>query len=132
MNLTLCLAVLFVSVAQVVTSPTSLTRRDRHIAWRPRILTPVKDSIWYLDTMQNVTWDTSDIPEQKVHENGTLVLARPTENDEHLYLKYPLAEDFPLALGYVSFFLTDRPKGDGFAVCLMGDSGDLSELFTIA
>ncbi|KAK7469374.1 hypothetical protein VKT23_003849 [Stygiomarasmius scandens] len=132
MNAVLYFAVLFVSVAQVLASPMSLMRRHELVAWAPHIKTPVKNSTWHLNTMQNVTWDVSDIPEQKRHKNGTLVLARPTQESENLDLERPLAEDFPLHLGYVSFFLANRTTGEGFAVCLMGDSGDLSELFTIA
>ncbi|KAF5330268.1 hypothetical protein D9758_014450 [Tetrapyrgos nigripes] len=132
MNFFICLAVLFMSFAQVLSFPTPPTRRNEFIAWAPHIQTPVKSATWYLNTVQNVTWDVSDIPEEKRFSNGTLVLARPKKYNEHLDLERPLAKDFPLSRGFVEFYLSNRTRGQGFAVCLLGDSGNLSELFTIA
>ncbi|KAK7467645.1 hypothetical protein VKT23_004698 [Stygiomarasmius scandens] len=92
----------------------------------PTITSPVTGTVWTIGTAVNVTWDTSNAPENI--SNGAAVLLRkagaPFQNDF-------LAEGFDLRAGFVTIVVPDVPAGDDYAITLFGDSGNISDEFSI-
>ncbi|KAF5382306.1 hypothetical protein D9757_008474 [Collybiopsis confluens] len=122
------LSCLFLSLVQAL--PT-MFQRD---VVDPPITSPTASTVWHSGDTVTVTWDTSNInASQLTSPNGMLVLgwmANPTDS-EHLMLDPPLAKNFPLIAGNVSFTVPSVVTRTNYIVVLFGDSGNISPTFTI-
>ena len=137
------------------------------LAWSPTILSPDEFTVWSCGSVQSVTWRTDNIPEEKQNSTGLLLLGYEENNSENLDIstlifhihvlkslkgnpaEHPLAVNFPLTLGSVSFTVPQNatPRTDAIVVCMyclsfgcahlshavpvFGDSGNASPQFTI-
>ncbi|KAG2037794.1 hypothetical protein BDR03DRAFT_863160 [Suillus americanus] len=102
------------------------------LAWSPTILCPTRFTIWPRGSTQTVTWETDNIPEEKLNSTGLLLLGYMANNSENLDIKHPLAVNFPIISGEVTFTVPDNATVRGNAiVVLFGDSGNASPEFAI-
>ncbi|GAA97830.1 uncharacterized protein L969DRAFT_52262 [Mixia osmundae IAM 14324] len=97
----------------------------------PPITKPLAGVTWYSGSKQRVEWSTAKLPEDGKKQNGTLVLGYLADDSEHLMLDTPLAKDFKLGRGHTYITVPDVPERDDYILCLFGDSGNISALFTI-
>lgn len=102
------------------------------LAWSPTILCPTQFTIWPRGSMQTVTWAIDNVPEEKLNSTGLLLLGYMENNSENLDIKHPLAVNFPIINGEVTFIVPENAtvRGDAIVV-LFGDSGNASPEFTI-
>ncbi|TRM59247.1 hypothetical protein BD626DRAFT_572827 [Schizophyllum amplum] len=91
--------------------------------WVPHILTPTTGTVWTVGTTANVTWDTSDAPERI--SNGAAVLLR------YIPPYATLAEGFDLRAGFVEVEVPEVTPDTNYTITLFGDSGNISNEFTI-
>ncbi|KIK57146.1 hypothetical protein GYMLUDRAFT_46378 [Collybiopsis luxurians FD-317 M1] len=124
-TISLCL---FFSVVRAL--PTLLSRD----VVDPPITSPTASTVWHSGETVTVTWDTSNINASTLtNPNGEVVLgwmANPTDS-EHLMLNPPLAQNFPLIAGNVTFTVPSVVTRTNYIVVLFGDSGNISPTFTI-
>ncbi|KAI0057793.1 hypothetical protein BV25DRAFT_1830707 [Artomyces pyxidatus] len=120
------LLLLFTSAASAVPS---LSTRD---VWAPPVETPAEGDVWVVGTTVTVTWDATNPPKRVSNPTGLLLLGHmDSQGSENLDIKHPLVTDFPLSDGKVSVVVPDVPHRDNYIVALLGDSGNISPLFTI-
>ncbi|KAJ3994618.1 hypothetical protein F5050DRAFT_1575286 [Lentinula boryana] len=127
--LTFTISCFFFSLARAL--PTLLSRD----VYDPPITSPAASTVWEVGQTVTVTWDTTNLPpaSQLTDPNGTVVLgymASPTDS-EHLMIDSPLAQDFPLSDGKVSFTVPSVVTRTDYIIALFGDSGNISPTFTI-
>jgi hypothetical protein len=102
------------------------------LAWSPTILTPTQFTIWPRGSIQTVTWATNNIPEEKLNSTGLLLLGYMANDSENLDIQHPLAVNFPIISGEVTFTVPENATACGNAiVVLFGDSGNASPEFAI-
>ncbi|KAH9955131.1 hypothetical protein BC827DRAFT_1142030 [Russula dissimulans] len=128
--------VLLVSVLGVfaapVFNPIRISSRD---VWAPQIFEPSSDTTWVVGSTATATWDTSNPPAQITNPQGTLVLGHLNSDGsggENLDLDNPLAQGFDLHDGSVTFDVPDVEPNNNYIVALIGDSGNISQNFTIS
>ncbi|TFK23406.1 hypothetical protein FA15DRAFT_642543 [Coprinopsis marcescibilis] len=112
-------------------SDSALARRT---VYSPKITTPNERTVWTVGSYVDVVWDLSEMPANITNPNGTLVLGYMSDADkynEHLDLSHPLAKDFDLRHGRVTFKVPKVSSRADYIVVLMGDSGNASPKFTI-
>ncbi|KAF9441999.1 hypothetical protein P691DRAFT_765677 [Macrolepiota fuliginosa MF-IS2] len=115
-----------------VASPLSIIKRDSKIVFSPHITYPDSAAIWLMGSVQNVTWDTADLPNEKRKATGIVLLGYLENGSEHLDIKSPLATGFPMDMGSVSIRVPARLKERNDYICVVfGDSGNISEQFKI-
>ncbi|KAF8488659.1 hypothetical protein F5888DRAFT_1622238 [Russula emetica] len=117
------------SAAPIVLS--SLSERD---VWAPPVINPTTGTIWKIGSDQTVTWDTSNPPSQVTNPIGTLLLGylnADGSGGENLDVDNPLAQNFQLAAGSVTITVPKVEPNDNYIVALIGDSGNISNEFTI-
>ncbi|KAJ3754489.1 hypothetical protein EV360DRAFT_16407, partial [Lentinula raphanica] len=111
--------------------PTLLSRE----VFDPPITSPTASTVWQVGQTVTVTWDTTNLPpaSQLTDPNGTVVLGYMTSptDSEHLMIDSPLAQDFPLSDGQVSFTVPSVVSRTDYIIALFGDSGNISPTFTI-
>ncbi|KAJ3994538.1 hypothetical protein F5050DRAFT_1713621 [Lentinula boryana] len=138
-SLSLCL----VSISQLVFSSPILVSRaaDSELdVWSPTITYPKGEYIVWESgsTVYNMTWETANIPERAQNNTGIIMLGYLDDNDdssdEHLDWKYPLVSGFPISEG-IAHFTIDPARNlttrDSYVLCLLGDSGNISDRLTI-
>lgn len=77
--------------------------------------------------------DTKGLPtESKVEGKIVLGHIQDGSTNEHLNNDQPLASGFPLSAGSTKVYVPDVPPRDDYIVNLFGDSGNISERFTIS
>ncbi|KAJ3830657.1 hypothetical protein EV361DRAFT_881632 [Lentinula raphanica] len=127
--LTFTISCLFFSLARAL--PTLLSRE----VFDPPITSPTASTVWQVGQTVTVTWDTTNLPpaSQLTDPNGTVVLGYMTSptDSEHLMIDSPLAQDFPLSDGQVSFTVPSVVSRTDYIIALFGDSGNISPTFTI-
>ncbi|OAX38766.1 hypothetical protein K503DRAFT_800197 [Rhizopogon vinicolor AM-OR11-026] len=102
------------------------------LAWSPTITCPAAGARWGRGSVQIVSWKTDNIPEEKQNSTGILMLGYLENKSENLDIKNPLAFDFPISSGSVSFTVPQNTSARSNAiVVLIGDSGNASPQFTI-
>lgn len=101
------------------------------IVYSPHVTAPTAGQIWTTGSNQTVTWDTSDIPEEKQDSPGMLLLGYLEDGSENLDINTPLAVNFPLSGGNVTFTVPVVDTRTDYVVVLFGDSGNTSPQFTI-
>ncbi|KAG6874768.1 hypothetical protein C0992_006627, partial [Termitomyces sp. T32_za158] len=77
----------------------------------PHILTPNNSTIWVVGSVETVTWDTSDAPENI--SNGAMVVLKPAES---LTPQYELVKGFDLRAGIVNVTIPDDISPGGYAI----------------
>ncbi|KAJ3777940.1 hypothetical protein FB446DRAFT_633167 [Lentinula raphanica] len=127
--LTFTISCLFFSLVRAL--PTLLSRE----VFDPPITSPTASTVWQVGQTVTVTWDTTNLPpaSQLTDPNGTVVLGYMTSptDSEHLMIDSPLAQDFPLSDGQVSFTVPSVVSRTDYIIALFGDSGNISPTFTI-
>ncbi|KAF8488646.1 hypothetical protein F5888DRAFT_1893003 [Russula emetica] len=109
------------------------SRRSEDIVYSPPIMSPSQGTVWKVGSQQIVTWDASSVPVGAEGNKGTIMLgyADNTES-EHLNYKHPLADGFLLTAGQQSITVPNVPKKSTYFVAVLGDSGNISQKFTIS
>ncbi|KIM89191.1 hypothetical protein PILCRDRAFT_813102 [Piloderma croceum F 1598] len=105
-------------------SPLHLDARD---VYAPPVTYPHKGTVWKVDQLHNVTWDTSNPPKQITNTKGIILLA----DKGILDVDNPLAQGFNILQGHVVVKVPNVKPGKEFAIVLIGDSGNTSPRFTI-
>ncbi|EIM81620.1 uncharacterized protein STEHIDRAFT_66408 [Stereum hirsutum FP-91666 SS1] len=101
------------------------------IVWSPTVTSPVAGDTWVSGENATVTWDTSDIPAEKEDSTGMILLGYNENNSENLNISNPLALNFPINAGTVTFTVPDVTPKDNYFAVLFGDSGNASPEFSI-
>ncbi|KAK7455111.1 hypothetical protein VKT23_010982 [Stygiomarasmius scandens] len=108
-----------------ISSPINI-KRDALDVWSPTITSPTTSTVWEIGTQVKVTWDTSDAP-ASISNGASVVLLvhdRPADVPK-------LAEGFNLRAGSVEVTVPDVTPGSDYSIQLFGDSGNVSDKFTI-
>ncbi|KAJ8080427.1 hypothetical protein PM082_017260 [Marasmius tenuissimus] len=123
-------SVLRLAVASPI--PESLHLRGELIVYRPRIIQASIGARWQRGQTRTVSWDTSDLPQEKENATGTLLLGFLEARDENLDIDHPLADNFPLKKGSVAFTVPKHlERKKGYIIALLGDSGNISGPFAV-
>ncbi|KAF9071197.1 hypothetical protein BDP27DRAFT_1322495 [Rhodocollybia butyracea] len=140
------ISIFLVAASHVVSSSpiriarASLTKDSELVAFSPTIIYPKgHDIVWEAGTTTyNMTWETDNIPEELKNSTGSVLLGwldnQEGKYNEHLDSDYPLSSGFMLADGFTSFTIDSSrnlPTRDSYVLCLMGDSGNISDPLTI-
>ncbi|EJD53063.1 hypothetical protein AURDEDRAFT_110845 [Auricularia subglabra TFB-10046 SS5] len=123
MKFTTTFTTLLLAASSALAAPV-LETRD---VWTPHLLYPHVGTVWKLGARHNVTWDTSDAPENI--SNGAAIYLRKAERT---LVDKPLAQGFDLRAGRQEIVVpTDITPGCDYRVVLFGDSGNWGDEFTI-
>ncbi|KAF5334026.1 hypothetical protein D9758_006585 [Tetrapyrgos nigripes] len=122
-------ASLLPTVTNALAIPVVNVARDVYV---PEITSPVAGTAWVLGEQAVVTWKNADAP--TLISNGQAVMLRkggaPLEDKNGG--SYFLTTDFNPRTGFVEFTVpSDLAAGDDYAITLFGDSGNISEEFSI-
>ncbi|ESK85616.1 hypothetical protein Moror_9994 [Moniliophthora roreri MCA 2997] len=121
------LATVLAFVAAASASP-ALVKKAALDVWSPRIISPDATTVWTVGSTVNVTWDTSDAPENISNRPSvTLNKARLIGSAGILA---PL-DSFDLRAGFVEVTVPIVPAGNDYSITLFGDSGNTSPDFSI-
>ncbi|KAH9936239.1 uncharacterized protein B0H18DRAFT_1113662 [Fomitopsis serialis] len=94
--------------------------------WDPKILAPTAQTVWQHGQVFTVTWDTSNPPASVTNPNGEITLSKSGQDSS------VLASNFALKDGSVEVTVpSDAEPGSDYHITLFGDSGNVSEDFTI-
>ncbi|RDX49818.1 hypothetical protein OH76DRAFT_1418291 [Lentinus brumalis] len=100
---------------------------DKRDVFVPPVLYPHAGTVWAQGQTHNVTWNTSNAPEQITNRQGFILLRKGD-----LATPVVLGNGFDILLGRIEVTL---PKsllsGDDYSLVLFGDSGNFSPQFTI-
>ncbi|KAA1469220.1 hypothetical protein DENSPDRAFT_592817 [Dentipellis sp. KUC8613] len=99
-----------------------LSRRD---VYAPRVTYPHNGTVWTVGERHNVTWDTSDAPQNITNPIGKIKLGR-----DNIIFPITLASNFSVLDGHIEVTVPNVDSGD-YNLVFFGDSGDDSEVFTI-
>ncbi|KAH9480200.1 hypothetical protein JR316_0006798 [Psilocybe cubensis] len=101
--------------------------------YSPNITNPTGRTVWIGGTDVVVTWDHDDMPAKPANPKGTLLLGYLDDGseDEHLDVEHPLAADFDLKKGFVTFKCPEVVEREQYIVVLVGNSGNRSPTFKI-
>ncbi|KAN0127606.1 hypothetical protein V8E53_014584 [Lactarius tabidus] len=127
-------AALLSTVALAVSTtatPLHVTERSELIVNAPRLTVPHGGDIWPIKSTQQVCWDISNPPPNTQNATGVLYLGFLANGSENLDLDHPLKTGFLLSDGCTSVTVPEVPTGDNYIVDLMGDSGDVTDAFSI-
>ncbi|KZT64924.1 hypothetical protein DAEQUDRAFT_677692 [Daedalea quercina L-15889] len=99
----------------------------------PLITSPDASTVWNVGDTVTVTWNMSALPPNTnvTGVKGMVVLGYSTWQSENLDIDDPLAQNFLLSDGQVSFVVPSVPTRENYIVDLFGDSGNISPNFTI-
>ncbi|THH08449.1 hypothetical protein EW145_g2697 [Phellinidium pouzarii] len=99
----------------------------------PPVTAPNATTVWVVGTTQTVVWDTTNLPSQITNTNGTVLLGfiNDTTSGEHLMTDSPLASGFDIRSGSVDVVVPDVEGRTDYIIALLGDSGNISDEFTI-
>ncbi|KAH9851823.1 hypothetical protein C2E23DRAFT_732406 [Lenzites betulinus] len=132
-KLTVVFAALAAAVSVSAAPATTFSTPKTEVVFRPQIISPAAGTVWPAGSVQTLTWDTSNIPEDAKNQTGLALLGYIVGNttDEHLDVANPLATGFPITAGAANVTVPDVPARDDYVVVLFGDSGNTSPKFTI-
>jgi len=90
--------------------------------------------VWTIGTKLNVTWSLADEPVNITNGIGMVILAKSQIrfNDAPGGFQDPLASGFDIRLGTIEITVPDVTPADDYEVVLFGDSGNISQDFTIS
>ncbi|KAJ7643988.1 hypothetical protein FB45DRAFT_1020792 [Roridomyces roridus] len=106
----------------------------------PHITSPKAADVWTVGSIQNVTWETDNIPPGTRNFEGTLVLGFLTNYtdgrghvavSENLNNSSPLAQNFTIGTGHALVTVPNVPTRSNYIIVLFGDSGNASPQFKI-
>ncbi|KAF5373607.1 hypothetical protein D9758_000967 [Tetrapyrgos nigripes] len=123
-------ASLIPSVTNALALPPAVVARDVFV---PKINSPNNGTVWVIGAQAVVTWQNANAPDNI--SNGASVLLRKagTVLKNSTGQMYYLTQGFDLRAGFVEFIVpTDLVPGDDYAITLFGDSGNISQNFTIS
>ncbi|THU87093.1 hypothetical protein K435DRAFT_762862 [Dendrothele bispora CBS 962.96] len=92
----------------------------------PPVTSPTADAVWAVGSVQTVTWNTTDAPEQITNPIGRIMLRKGG-----LTTNNTLADGFDILLGTINVTVPDVEPGDDYEIVLFGDSGNFSPVFEI-
>ncbi|EPQ52813.1 hypothetical protein GLOTRDRAFT_46429 [Gloeophyllum trabeum ATCC 11539] len=95
--------------------------------YAPPITYPTATTVWKVGHSYNVTWDVSSPPSQISNPIGSIDLVK----DNRIVMGTPLATGFSILDGIHEITVPDVAPGNDYAIVLFGDSGDVSQQFTI-
>lgn len=129
---TALLSVLTLAVSTTAT-PVHVAERSELIVVAPHVMQPSGGETYDIGSTQTCYWETDSIPPIAVNRTGTLVLGhyKPGDSSENLDYKNPVATDFLLTAGSTTWVVPRVVPGGSYFLALVGDSGDLSALFSI-
>ncbi|KAI0372273.1 hypothetical protein BV20DRAFT_964416 [Pilatotrama ljubarskyi] len=135
-KLTAVFAALAAAATAVTAAPayaSTFTSPKTEIVFRPHVTSPKAGDVWPAGSVQTVTWDTSDIPEESKNQTGLILLGYIEGDDinEHLDVANPLAVNFPITAGSAQVKVPEVTPRNDYVVVLFGDSGNTSPKFTI-
>ncbi|KAH9948827.1 hypothetical protein B0H21DRAFT_203675 [Amylocystis lapponica] len=96
----------------------------------PPITSPDASTVWTVGKTVTVTWNMTGLSTPS-NPTGKVVLGYSTYESENLDIDSPLAQNFSLSDGQVSFVVPSVPNRTNYIVALFGDSGNISPNFTI-
>ncbi|TDL17227.1 hypothetical protein BD410DRAFT_794526 [Rickenella mellea] len=99
--------------------------------WAPPVLYPHAGTVWTIGSRHNITWNTTNPPQQITNSNGFVILRNDTAfvgSD----LDHPLVSNFSILAGRVEMTVPNVEPGSGYQIILFGDSGNVSPYFTIS
>ncbi|KAJ7589537.1 hypothetical protein C8J56DRAFT_860222 [Mycena floridula] len=107
----------------------ALSSRAANDVWDPKITSPVTGTVWVIGTRVNVTWSLDDEP-ANVSNGGKIVLRKAGK----VTTVGDLTPAFNLkaADGFFELTVPVVIPGNDYEIILFGDSGNISEDFTIA
>lgn len=116
-------------------APTNLKPHSFEV-YDPPITKPQAGDVWTSGSNQTVKWDVSRIGDDGHNTTARLLLGHkdPGSLTEYLDIRNPLATDFPVDAGEVTFLVPEVISADNYIVVLVGsisDSGNASPEFTI-
>ncbi|KAG7088278.1 hypothetical protein E1B28_012291 [Marasmius oreades] len=114
-------------IAPVVSLVGSVPISSRDV-FAPPVTYPHNGVVWYCGDRYNVTWDTSNPPEQITNNEGTIILS----HNGRLLLDHSLADGFNIMDGRVEVEVPNVKVGNKYSIVLLGDSGNQGETFRIA
>ncbi|KAH0586552.1 hypothetical protein H2248_007778 [Termitomyces sp. 'cryptogamus'] len=122
----------FLLAASASNCVASLIDPQSLLVFNPRIISPEAGVIWVPGTAHNVTWDTSDIPNERQGTTGLILLGYNGTYSENLDITHPLASSFPIKRGHTLVTLPKNTKfRDDYFIVLFGDSGNRSHKFKV-
>ncbi|KAF7966748.1 hypothetical protein HWV62_37229 [Athelia sp. TMB] len=104
-------------------APLSLDSRD---VYTPPVTYPHSGTVWKVGERHNVTWNTSNPPQQITNKIGQILL-----RNGHSTASNTLASGFSILEGRQEITVPKVPAGSDYHIVLFGDSGDWSDIFTI-
>ncbi|KAI0278291.1 hypothetical protein BGY98DRAFT_917224 [Russula aff. rugulosa BPL654] len=124
-------------VSSTTASPLAVTpdasRRSEDIVYSPPITSPSQGAVWKIGSKQLVTWDNSSIPAGAERNTGTIMLGYDDNTgSEHLDYQHLLADGFLLMAGQQYITVPKVTKRSTYIVAVFGDSGNVSQKFTIS
>ncbi|EKM81594.1 hypothetical protein AGABI1DRAFT_83074 [Agaricus bisporus var. burnettii JB137-S8] len=126
MNVLTFFFTVFTILGSFVVEAVPTAQPEKRDVFVPRITSPVAGDVWNSNQQAQVTWDTSDAPENITNSKGVVVLRRGD-----LATPVVLAGGFNILDGSVSFDVPLVFSGDDYSITLFGDSGNFSPTFTI-
>jgi len=99
----------------------------------PDITSPQLGTVWIVGQNATVTWNADDVPQTNANSTGLILLGYEDDNsgNENLDTQSPLASNFPISAGSISFTVPNVTARNDYIVVLFGDSGNASPIFTI-
>ncbi|KAF8143508.1 hypothetical protein K438DRAFT_1875856 [Mycena galopus ATCC 62051] len=91
----------------------------------PTITSPTAGTVWQSNSLQTITWDTSNAPANI--SNRALLFLRQNGNTA----PFILAKDFDLRAGSLNITVPYVVSNNNYQWVLFGDSGDFSPVMTI-
>ena len=104
----------------------AVVSRSAQDVFVPPVLTPTTGTVWPIGTTQNVTWDTSNAPQNITNKEGLILLRKAGETTPVI-----LQNNFDILLGSIEITVPWVVDGTDYSIILLGDSGNDSQDFTI-
>ncbi|KAI0351569.1 hypothetical protein OH77DRAFT_1411030 [Trametes cingulata] len=105
---------------------TPVAELDKRVVFTPPVLYPHSGTVWTVGQRHNVTWDVSDPPVNITNKVGRIMLRKGG-----IMTPLILAANFDILLGRIEVTVPWVTPDDDYGVVLFGDSGDVSQEFTI-
>ncbi|KAI0658745.1 hypothetical protein C8Q70DRAFT_1068080 [Cubamyces menziesii] len=100
---------------------------EKRTVFTPLVTYPHTGTVWYKGQTHNVTWDTSDAPSSITGRFGGRIQLRKGDTTTPLILQ----SNFDVLLGRIEVVVPWVLSDTDYSLVFFGDSGDLSEQFTI-
>ncbi|KAF5388910.1 hypothetical protein D9757_005060 [Collybiopsis confluens] len=126
MQFTLSIASALIAAFSAASASPMLAHRAQLDVFSPNITAPTASSVWTLGGQYNVTWITTNAPDN-ISNGASVVLGNNTRLTSR-----KLAQGFDLRQGWVTVTCPDDIfPGNAYSIILFGDSGDQSAQFSV-